>query len=177
MRVLMIFILLISLMGCKETHCPAFPQCLVEYFPYTNSDVLRFKNIDDEILILNVNKDWTSDSYSFAWNCKCSCGAGAGFETDLSPSYDLRVTGNIDADENSFELICYFDVSKTRNDVFSYYKEGLNPFNQEVESSLPDTIDLNLQKFSRVNNVKIIKKKGIVEFWDKKQNCVWRLIE
>lgn len=164
-------------MGCKETHCPAFPQYLVEYFPYTNDNVLKFKNTYDDTLILNVNKDWTSDSYSFDWNCKCSCGADAGFETDLSQDYHLRIIGNINAGENNFELICSFYDSTIHNDIFSYYKEGLNPFNQEVESSLPDTINLDLQEFSRVNNVKIIKKKGIVEFWDKKQNCVWRLVE
>lgn len=177
MRKLILVIIVLSLIGCKDTNCPAFPPSLVEYFPYTDGNELKFKNSNSDTLILIVNKNWASDSYSFEWNCKCACGADAGFETDYSEKYSLSITGTIGIGDNNFELICNFYDSTVHNDVLSYFKQGVYPYNDAQQSNLPDTIFIEKPTYNRVGNVTIIKNKGIVEFWDENQNCKWIMIE
>jgi hypothetical protein len=177
MRALILILLIISLVSCKETYCPAFPTHLIDYYPYSKGDVLLFKNSNNDTLTLIVINDWASDNYSFDWNCKCSCGAEAGFDTDMSSDFSLRISGNINIAENNIEFISNFYDSITNNDIFSYYQEGINPFSKEQISTLSDTILIEKQPFHRIGKVKIVKGKGIVEFWDNEQNCNWIKIE
>ncbi len=175
-----IFFLLLSIIfftSCKDKHCPAFPEYLLMYFPYTKGNVLKFKNLNNDTLNLHINKTWMSDSYSFPWNAKCACGADAGFETDTSLNYNLGIRGSMHVSKNNFDINCYFYDSLHRKDNFYYYKEELDFYNEEAQSKLPDTINFEIQEFNRINNVMIIKKRGIVEFWDKEQNCTWKAIE
>lgn len=46
-----------------------------------------------------------------------------------------------------------------------------------MTKSFGDTIIMEKQDYYRIGMVKIIISKGIVEFWDKKQNCNWIMIE
>ena len=177
MKVLIFFILALGVVGCKETHCPAFPEYFLKYFPYERGDLIRFSNLNNDTLYLIVNNNWVSDSYSFDWNCKCSCGAEAGFDTDIESILSIRINGNINVGETSVELICNFYNSEINNDVLSYYQEGINPYSKEIYSLISDTITINKQECHRIEKVKIIKDKGIVEFWDKEQNCNWVKVE
>ena len=43
--------------------------------------------------------------------------------------------------------------------------------------SFGDTVVMEKNDYYRFGSVKIIKGKGIVEFWDNKQNCNWMKIE
>lgn len=177
MKKLIGIILMVCSTGCKDTHCPAFPHSLLDYFPYSKGEELRFDNDNGDTLLLVVTNSWASDAYSFEWNCKCACGAGAGFKTDISSNYSLRIDGELTLGENHFEVVCYFYDSVIHHDVFSYFKEGFNPFNAEQQLTLPDTIFIEKQIYNRIGKMKIIRSKGIVEFWDKEQNCNWVRIE
>jgi len=177
MRVLIFVLIVLNFIGCKETHCPAFPANLVEFFPYSNGDELKFINVNNDTLKLKIIKNQTSDSYSYSWNCKCTCGADAGFETDFSINYPLKIVGNINIGKNNFERICDFYDSTIHNDVLSYLKGGINPFSEEQQPNLADTIFIETQTNNRIRNTIIVKGKGIVEFWDKKQNSKWIMIE
>jgi len=48
MRLLIFFLFTFSFIGCKETQCPAFPPSLIEYFPYSIGDEMKFTNIDND---------------------------------------------------------------------------------------------------------------------------------
>ena len=110
MRALIFVIIALSFSGCKETHCPGFPTNLVEYFPYTNGDELKFMNTNNDTLTLKIDKYWTSDSYSFDWNCKCSCEADAGFDSDDTDKYSIKIQGRIHFynESNTSILSCNF---------------------------------------------------------------------
>lgn len=179
MKALLILILAVGLVSCKETHCPAFPTKLSAYYPYTNGELLKFKNSNSDTLTLKVIEDWASNSYSFDWNCKCACGTNAGFNTDSDNTYSLKIVGSISFyNENSIsELSCNFYDAYVSNDGFSIQKEIENPYNEESSQFFGDTVFMEKQEYYRIGNVKIIKGKGIFEFWDKKQNCNWILIE
>ena len=179
MRLLILFLLVFSLFGCKETQCPAFPSSLIGYFPYSTGDELRFINTNDDTLKINITNDWTSSSYSFDWNCKCSCEANAGFDTDDSNNYSIGIEGRIHFynENNTSILSCNFYDAQLSNDNFEIEKVIINPYSNQLLESFGDTVFIEKYEFYRIGNVKIIKSKGIVEFWDKKQNCVWRLEE
>jgi hypothetical protein len=179
MRLLVLFLFTFSLFGCKETQCPAFPTSLTKYFPYAIDDELRFINANDDTLKLNITKDWTSENYSVDWNCKCSCEADAGFDTDDSDKYSIRIEGRIHFynENNTSILSCNFYDAQLSNDNFEIEKVIIDPYSNQLLESFGDTLFIEKDDFYRIGNVKIIKSKGIVEFWDKKQNCVWSLIE
>ena len=171
MKKLFLILLTICLAGCKETHCPSFPPGLVDYFPYTKGEELKFKNQSNDTLMLIINDRYATDSYNL--DCKCPCGADFRFETDVSSSFSLKIIGDISISERHILITCDFD----HNDVFFYSKEGINPFNVEQQLTLPDTIILENHVFNRIGYIKIIRGEGIVEFWDKEQNGYWVKIE
>lgn len=178
MRILIIIMVALNIVGCKETHCPAFPTNLEEYFPYTNEDRIKFKNLMNDTLVLNITNNWVSDSYSFDWNCKCACEADAGFITEIEDSFLVKIEGNMTIHNESTAIIrCIISDGKISNDKFSYRVEGINPFLEESTDLFGDTIVLKNEEINRFNDVLIVKSKGIVEFWDKKQNCKWGLVE
>lgn len=179
MRTLFFVIIALSLSGCKETHCPAFPTNLVEYFPYSNGDELKFMNTNNDTVTLKINKYWTSDSYSFDWNCKCSCEADAGFDADDSDKYSIKIEGRIHFynESNSSILSCNFYDAQLSNDNFEIEKIIENPYSDKFMESFGDTVVMEKNDYYRFGSVKIIKGKGIVEFWDNKQNCNWMIIE
>ena len=179
MRILIIIVIALNLFGCEQTHCPAFPLDLVEYYPYINGDRLKFKNSINDTLVLNINNNWFSDSYSFDWNCKCSCGADAGFSSEMDTIFSIEISGSIDVSNDTKVSIlnCTLSDGKVSNDNFSFRVDGVNPFLDESADLFVDTIILKNVDIYRFNNVLIVKSEGIIEFWDEKQNCVWSLIE
>ena len=179
MRILLVIILAAGIASCKQTHCPAFPPSLLNYFPYTKGETLKFQNQNNDTLALVINKNWSSDSYSFDWNCKCSCGANAGFETEMDTSFLVKVNGTIDISNDTKVSIINFYISddKISSDDFFYRIDGVNPFLEENYSLFGDTIFFENDEYYRYNNLLVIKKKGIIEFWDKKESCTWVIIE
>ncbi len=178
MRALIFVVIVLSLSGCKETDCPAFPSSLVDYFPYTNGDELKFMNTNNDTLILKIDKYWTSDSYSFDWNCKCSCEAEAGFDTNGTDKYSIKIQGRIHFynESNTSILGCNFYDAQLSNDNFEIEKTIKNPYSDKFMESFGDTVVMERSDYNRFGSVTIIKGKGIVEFWDSKQNCNWMKI-
>lgn len=178
-KTLFFALIAISIYGCKDTHCPAFPTKLVEYFPYSNGEELKFMNTNNDTVTLKINNYRTSDSYSFDWNCKCVCEADAGFDTDNSDIYSIKIKGGIffSNEDNTSILSCNFYDAQLSNDNFEIVKTIENPYSDTPIESFGDTVLMKKDDYYRFNSVKIIKGKGIVEFWDNNQNCNWILIE
>lgn len=165
---------ILSFTSCQETYCPAFPEALVDYYPYSTGDVLKFTNSDNDIISIEVNNDMSTDDYSFEWNCKCACEANYGFSTEMNNDYSIEISGSISIHEGPTTIIrCSISDDKFSNDNFEYYVDGIDPFKFENNTILGDTILFEKHDYYRYNNVLIVKGKGIVEFWDKKENCNW----
>lgn len=175
MKYVFYIISIIVLAGCKETHCPAFPNSLIEYYPYLINDVLRFVNSNNDTLTIEINNTWKTDGYSYAWNEKCACGADAGFDTNVNDNYSLKIEGNISATDITI-FRCNFYNAKINNDNFAVRIEG-NPYTEKLTDNFSDTILIEKQDYYRISHVKIIKGKGIVEFMDNELNCIWKKIE
>jgi hypothetical protein len=179
MKALIIVLLVISFSGCKQTYCPSFPPSLLDYFPYSKGEKLRFENQNNDTLVLFVNNCWATDSYSFSWNCKCSCGADAGFETKMDSIYLIEVSGSLDISNDTRVSIisCTISDEKTSSDDFYYRIDGVDPFLEENYKLFGDTLLFKKDEFYRYNNVLVIRTKGIVQFWDKNHNCNWVKID
>jgi len=177
-----VIVLLFALMtsGCKETHCPAFPNYLIDYFPYTEGDKLKFANSDDTLKLV-INNNWSSDSYSFGWNCKCACEANSGFNTELNEEFRLSIEGQVNLynENNRSELSIDFYNANNSVDNFNIVIENLDPFHEENKLIFGDTLifinEINNQ--ARVTGMRLVKGKGIINIFDTQENCNWLLID
>lgn len=168
--------ILVVLSGCKQTHCPGFPDYLLDYLPYSEGDILHFTNTNSDTLSLEITYSWASDSYSYKWNEKCACSAGFVVRTGLNVKYNLKLEGTIllTPDPRSEITIDYYN-----NNDFSLIIDDIDPFKKENEVVFGDTITME-NKYSgevRISELMIIKGKGIVYFIDELENCKWELIE
>ena len=174
-RVLLIIIIATSFTSCIQVHCPAFPKELKDnYFPYSNGELLTFTNSSNDTFEITIKNNWISDSYSFARNCDCLCASHAGFDTEQENKYSLNIQGSIlfnGDDTKIYTLRCEF------HDVYTDEFETEKRDSIEDTAIFGDTIFMEKQAAYRISSVKIVKNKGIVEFWDKQQNCNWVKIE
>ncbi len=173
---LITLLILTMLTGCKETHCPGFPEYLQDYLPYSEGDVLLFTNANSDTLSLEITLSWASDSYSYKWNEKFAGGAGAGFKTALNDFFLLKIEGVIilSPDPRSEITIDFYN-----NSDFSLIFDDVDPFKKENESLFGDTLTMENECSgeTRISEIKIVKGKGIVYFTDKQKECTWELIE
>lgn len=172
------FILLL-LCGCRDIHCPAFPERLLAYMPYEKGDFLKFKNLDKDTLVLIVNDNWKSASFSTKRDpkCGCECESHAAFKTEANQSNSLRIEGGMATLGSDYFTIGFnfYDI-ELGSDQLSKSIHGLNPF-AEKSPLFGDSIIIEDQENERIVKVKILKGKGIVEFFDKKENCNWVKID
>lgn len=172
------FILLL-LCGCRDIHCPAFPERLLAYMPYENGEFLKFKNLDNDTLVFKIKDTYASGPSSFDWNCKCACISDAGFETEINTQNALGIKSGISiSNEPYLTNIGYvFYDGDSINDYFSLLVTGNNPYIKDNNAFFGDSIIIEDQENERIVKVKILKGKGIVEFFDKKENCNWVKID
>ena len=52
-----------------------------------------------------------------------------------------------------------------------------NPFKEKNFEKFEDTLRLDNQYNKRFSDMVIVKGKGLTEFYDKENNCIWRLVE
>ena len=175
-KLLLIIMLAISFASCKEIHCPAFPKELRDsYFPYSAEELLKFANNNNDTLEVKIKNTWISDAHSFPKNCDCECGAYAGFDTEMDKKTLLKINGTIHffSESKDYYLRCEFYDSYLSSDLFETLKYNFT----EKTAIFGDTIFMEEQEYYRIGSVKIVKNKGIVEFWDKQLNCNWIKIE
>lgn len=176
---LMVILLLISVVtGCEDTHCPAFPEYLMDYYPYSENTILEFKNSSEDTLKVLVSYVHKTDSYTIKWNEKHSCAAYGTFKTEMSDYFSLKINGGISVSDNKISIINYtlYDAKRS-SDYFEYRVDGIDPFNKENASLFGDTVKIKLDEYYRYNDIVIVRKKGLVSFWDETYNCFWTKIE
>ena len=127
--------------GCKDTHCPAFPAHLVDYYPYHAGDILRFCNPANDTIAVMVNSVETSEEFSFANNCKCVCEFGHTFSTERDPLLlgQMFMTGGMYGDEDDIGITCCISDSQSSGN-FSLWKENINPRDPKNIQLFGDTL-------------------------------------
>ena len=174
LKTLLIFLLIFNYIGCKKTHCPAFPSQLIDNYPYSKGETLKFKNINEEILQLKIIYYNVSDGYSYKWNNDCTCSASLGFMTEENNKFSIKIHCNISLNSESKKssLVCTIYNSFVSSDDLEIVK-----YFADINSIFGDTIIIEKQEYFRFGSVKIVKGKGIIEFWDKEHDCFWVKVE
>lgn len=166
MKKLIMLLPILVLFACnRETQCPAFPEKDLTFIPQKKGDLLKFTNTRNDTLIFTVKDNWVSESYTQRNNCGCNCSSQAGFETETNEKYALSIKEEIYAEENPTRLFCSFKSEGTDEDQFFL----TNTFATEMY--------IYEDNNNRIQKIGIENGKGIVEFFDKKENCTWTRIE
>jgi len=182
LSIIIIASLSIFYIGCKKTHCPAFPADL-NYFPYYKGQELKFTNSQNDIRCFTVANKEKSKSEDFAWNCKCYCNVYTMFRTNLNQDslgleYTIRVGGLTYA--RDIDLECRFQ-KKDSNDYYSEYLFKNIIFGEkfpyeEISNYLDNTITLEKEDNTIVKKIVIIKGKGLVSYVTA-DGEEWKLVE
>ena len=172
------------LASCGRTHCPGFPEYLVDYFPYKKGEIFSFANQNNDTLSFGVREVFISKKYNEDACGKCKC---------QSPDYrfftyclrnDAILNGNMRfAYDSSISLEIsnyYWDSDYTDSKgssvftIFTKYKE--NPYDLSNIALFGDTV-IHENSGQQISRVVIVKSKGITEFYDQKYNFQWKSIK
>ena len=170
-------LLCIIIMGCKKTHCPAFPKAIADtYFPYTEDGVLNYSNINGDTLTFKIDYYELSDSYSFA-SSDCACESHASFYAESGP-FSLSMNGFISLQDNKAGMEMIYSWGSFTGDLVYFYIEGINPYTSNNARLFGDTVNLTTNEPNeRITSVQVIAEKGVTRFFDAKQDCEWVLVE
>lgn len=174
-----------SISSCGKTYCPAFPEHLVDYFPYKRGDTLLFINQHNDSLLFNVSALGKAEESSFeGLLCKCACPLNELFFTAIQmPDSWTEIKGFISADKYtkpfiSFELHDgYFDKTTMTNSFLVLYEgNGKDPFDPKNKNLFGEVVVIENLK-NQISRVVIVKGKGITEFYDQVYNFQWKNIK
>ncbi len=181
--VAVLFISALLFQSC-QIHCPAFSEWLCKYAPYEKGNTVSFKNENDSVIKLNVTEFYKSEAHSLSRYCRCGCG--------------VHMLAVLHSEQLTIEINFYLDAKEGKQDVGAInkivvsikslgkdlagisYKDdfsGINPYDYGHEQKLGDTIALQTKKYDDFSDMVIVKGKGLTEFYDKENNCTWRLVE
>ena len=184
---LIIIILLSTLFSCK-VHCPPFPENLMTYYPYKKGDIIKFKNQDNDTLLLYIDEIEKSEETSFSSRCDCACLIKGGFNGHIENNNDSIVMAAISSfisisnstyriefipGSSLFSLYYSTEVTELIKDVNRIARYIPNIVNFEYNPGI-DSLHF---EYVRITKVKIEKDKGITEFYDRKSDCLWVKIE
>jgi len=184
-KISIIITILLSIfsIGCKKTHCPAFPvEFANAYFPYSKNQELKFTNSQQEIRGFIIRSAENSGSWSYEWNCNCECVATSSFEMYLksdSSGVDYWLDGligiygkegdPIDVIHISFGILSSECLTKTLE-----IEEPV--LITEISKYLEDTIIIEKENNKIIKRVVIVKEKGLVSYTTA-DGEEWKLVE
>jgi len=188
MRTKIIFILCcvcyLYLTSCGKTHCPAFPEHLVDYFPYNKGDSLLFTNQHNDSVLFIISTIGKTQAHSFEKRCDCACDPPIFSFGASKLKQELGIEGTISLSGYPTKPHIIFTISNNYWDSdfvpfdskLTFIEEsGKDPFNPQNGALFGDTVIIedNSQLVSRVT---VIKGKGITEFYDQKYDLQWKII-
>jgi len=170
--VIIIILLLIFCIGCKRTHCPAWPIEL-NYFPYSKNQELVFINSHLDTQYFKIDRKENAKSELLDWNCHCKCTVFTLFAANSTPD-SLNMICDINASgleyPNTITINCDYYI-QAHNDLY-HYKESLTEeivpdrkiSYKEVYKYLLDTLFIENKKNKIINKIVIVKNKGFVSY-------------
>jgi hypothetical protein len=164
--------------SCKQEECPAFPEHLVDYYPYKVGDMLRFVNQNNDTISDYVKTVIITENHQKpnGWKDNHACN---GPYLYFSTSNGLFV-GDIWV--NSFEPH-YIDIEINSSNSINYLRAqadaNKDPFNPKDSLLFGKTVILKPfpHNHKNIDYVKIIKGKGVVEFFDNVDSLLWKKID
>ena len=167
--------------ACEETYCPAFPDHLIDYYPYKVGDVLKFENQNNDTISFYVNgvKATTQHFVYQRWFSKCCSCEGPRLVFSAGDGvYDGALTG----------LIAIYSSTRSqwhiRMELFGDYaiayadQDKEDPFNPKDSLLFGKIVTLkpHSHNLRTISYATIVKGEGIVEFFDTKTNYLWKKI-
>ncbi len=171
---LLLFVFIISTFSSCYENCPAFPESLTHYFPYSTGQLIKFENEKNDTIFFSVDGCSTSKDYSRYIFSKEICIAE--YTVLLVNNNYSSIQLTVLADDEGVLLNIQF-MQAHGLDFFETKVNGVNPFLEKSNQIFGKTLTLTLDKSYHVSNVKIEINKGIVQFTDINTNSVWHLIE
>jgi hypothetical protein len=182
-NIIIIILLSIFCINCRQTNCPAFPPEL-NYFPYYDGQELKFTDSHNNIQSFVISNRESSEEFSFDHNCKCVCEAYSSFKTNENQD-SLRLECNLNISGGRYDNImassailnCRFQFSSRYHDNLSeeLLMDKQIPYH-ELSKYLNDTIFLEEKNGKIVNNAIIVKNKGLVSYTTL-DGEEWKLVE
>lgn len=159
-------------LGPRRVNCSAFPEWFCQYAPYAEGSLIRYTNGTDTMQF-DIKSVYKGKEYKNPVGCKCQCFNYLSIKGVTSDSITLDI--RIDISETSFDygFDCYIsgDNSSLRSSC------DKNPFKEKNFAEFADTLRLDNEYNKRFSDMVIVKGKGLAEFYDKENNCTWRLVE
>jgi hypothetical protein len=180
----------IFLTACSSTeHCLGFPEHLIDYFPYKQSEVLKFVNQNNDTISFSVYKISKTEESTVTHHAfeKCVC---------EEPELTFNLNGKIHGNEQLYdcEMVLSIELFESRKDMFVWLSDNKwpshrscltlladpnkNPFNP-IDSLLfgkTAIIDSLILDELGISKVVVTKGKGITDFIDCSTNYVWKNI-
>ncbi len=159
-------------LGPRRVNCSAFPEWFCQYAPYTEGSLIRYTN-DTDTMSFDIKSVYKGKEYKNDVGCKCQCSNYFTAEGLTNDSIKLYIL--ISLSETSFGYGINCNISDDASYIGS--KCDKNPFKEKNFAEFADTLRLDNQYNKRFSDMIIVKGKGLTEFYDKDNNCTWRLVE
>ena len=178
----------------RKIYCPAFPEHLIDYFPYHKGDTLSFVNQNKDTLSFLVSDIEKSEEVSESEPMCSKCGCGPPTYSVEAYSYDrlTHIIMYIWLGADPYILFnfnqrlglddWYLDlVTATSSTLVFYDKTGKDPLNPKNSALFGETVILDRYELPEyddrlISMATIVKGKGITDFFDLKNNFQWKSI-
>ena len=172
-KMILLFALTLLLIGCNN-FCPGLPAKYDAYLPYTAGQQIVFNNSNNDTLALIINDLILIKDHEISTCGMCECDPQ--FISVILREKDnplLFKQMKIRIYLNNSTLSSYITTNNLDNARSQDYFEKKTPV-----TSLTDTIYLtNIDTPAKIDNITIVKGKGVVSFYDITTNHTWKLIE
>jgi hypothetical protein len=157
---------------CKEQHCPGFPDELTDYFPYQMDQVLSFVNEkNSDTLKFRINSLYKSVESTLSGCGKCDCGCVYIFGIEpVGKDHNIYISGaGIEFSSQGVLMYCIIDSldDSPHSDYFRQIVKTPDLFGHTV------VMDQIMESTTRISRVTVERGKGITEFYDIINDCLW----
>lgn len=165
--IIIVVLLSIFFIGCKERHCPKFPKEL-NYFPYAKKQELKFTNSIHDVSSFIISEKENTKAYYLGIYDKGDCDCSSRFSTNRNQDY-MNISGNFSIAGNKYEdgsVSIYFDFDNYINkDNFSIILINNRDFPiKELSKYINDTIVMENEKNKMIKKIIIVKGKGLISY-------------
>lgn len=153
-------ILLMAIVSCRRDK--AFPPALKTYFPYAENQKLIYANEKGDttcMVVTELNIEEQSEPYC----SKCGSVIAMEFKAQNDSMYFY---GLMSVSESPYLFLA-------AGDTHYVYNIPGDPFSEQIVSEIGDTIRLSKDGHEAV----VVRYEGLVEFYDTKRECIWRIVK
>ncbi|MDR3236145.1 MAG: hypothetical protein LBT48_05385 [Prevotellaceae bacterium] len=152
----------VALFAACRDNCPAFPDHLVDYYPYQLGDTLKFTNQKNDTVMDFVIIEWRKDKdHTIPWGTDCACGSEYTFRTSLYDGIGIRVTISALTESTTY-LFVHFNIGESHFSIRN--ADG-------KLDSLPFGNPIVFEDTTR--RIVVVYGQGITEIQDKTTDYLW----